>query len=315
MPENWGIFWILLSGICISGFAVSIITCIGAAREGAKALLSPPPASATTTTTATTIPSRQDEQQQQQQQSVESEGSHSSTLGRCVDTAAEKATEDERDALLAGEYPGCSAPHASTDSTSTGPSPRAEGNGDGHSSVVVGEEVMPATWQQQHQSAGNEHQRAGGGGGLDVPAGAAVAARAGGEVKMRSGENRTAVQNIFKNFNNLSDLLGLKEVKVSLLLLLFGQALSIAVELLQEERWVTQTASILIPRLILTGVVVSNQLATWWRLLRVVMAATAAATEDQTAQRHTTIRDVARFTRHRPALAAGVALYDDALRV
>lgn len=38
LPEDWGVFWILLSGFCIAGFAVSVLSCIGATREGAKAL-------------------------------------------------------------------------------------------------------------------------------------------------------------------------------------------------------------------------------------------------------------------------------------
>lgn len=41
--ESWGLLWIFLSGVCISGFVLSVLSCASAAREGAKALLAAAP--------------------------------------------------------------------------------------------------------------------------------------------------------------------------------------------------------------------------------------------------------------------------------
>ncbi|CAM9431049.1 unnamed protein product [Scytosiphon promiscuus] len=217
-PETWGIFWILVSGVCMSGLAVSIIACIAAAREGAKVLLSPPPAITPAAADAAdaadadadspsvaTRASRHD--QHQPATDGESEGSRDSALGRCGAVEGE-AAKDRREISLAAGLTDLGCPRLSADAPCAGPAPGAEVGVGGDGFECGGKGGVPAGWQLQQGSRGG--RRLEGGGGVDAQAGAPVV-RAGGGMETGSGEDRTAVQNIFNNFHNLSDLLGLQE--------------------------------------------------------------------------------------------------------
>ncbi|CAN0276321.1 unnamed protein product, partial [Ectocarpus sp. 4 AP-2014] len=77
IPSEWGIFWLLLGGVCACGFALSILSCMWAAREGTKALLFP----LSEVPATMTVAAQQDHQQQQQPAIVSNSSSSGSGDG------------------------------------------------------------------------------------------------------------------------------------------------------------------------------------------------------------------------------------------